>query len=230
MLLWLTVVLAVLVLVLLVMLLLLRSRADDESSGGEGSGDEGDEPPVIDRDDVIPSRLDERSLPAHLGVRLQGTPSTVDVTTLPAGPSSVADLASDTPSRVVWVDGGDEALVHLDSLTTKIVGSTLIVSLDLETDQTGRAPVIVRFALGDGSDPAGLVAATDAVAGGHPLLVSRWGDAVTAAAWSALVGLGVDHADQRGGVAGRLTIDSGHLDLRARTPITLHREGTVSPS
>ena len=228
--LWLTVVLAVLVLVLLVMVLLLRSRADGQhGDGDDGSGDEGDEPPVIDRDDLIPSRLDEHSLPAHLGVRLQGTPSSVDVTTLVAGPSSVAGPPSDTPSRVVWVDGGDEALVHLDSLTTKIVGSTVIVSVDLETDQTGRAPVIVRFALGDGSDPAGLVAATDEVAGGHPLLVSRWGEAVTAAAWSALVGLGVDHADQRGGVAGRLTIDSGHLDLRARTPITLQRKGTVSP-
>ena len=147
---------------------------------------------------------------------------------MPAGPSSVGGVPSGPASRVVWVDGGDEALVHLDSLTTKIVGSTLVVSLDLETDQTGRAPVIVRFALGDGSDPAGLVAATDEVAGGHPLLVSRWGEAVTAAAWSALAGLGADHAGQRGGVAGHLTIDSGHLVLRARTPIMLQRNAIVS--
>jgi hypothetical protein len=220
--LWVTVVLVLLVLVLLIALLLLLSRSDVPDGGG-------DEPPVIDPADLIPSRLDEQSLPAYLGVRLQGAPSSVDVTALSAGPSSVAGVPSGPPSRVVWVDGGDEALVHLDSLTTKIVGSTIVVSLDLETDQTGRAPVIVRVALGDGSDPAGLVAATDEVAGGHPLLVSRWGEAVTAAAWSALVGLGVDHADQRGGVAGHLTIDSGHLILRARTPITLQRNGIVSP-
>ena len=219
--LWVIVVLALLVLVLLIALLLRLARSDVPGSGG-------DEPPVIDPADLIPSRLDEQSLSAYLGVRLQGAPSSVDVTALPAGPSSVAG-ASGPPSRVVWVDGGDEALVHLDSLTTKIVGSTLLVSLDLETDQTGRAPVIVRFALGGGSDPAGLVAATDEVAGGHPLLVSRWGEAVTAAAWSALVGLGVDHADQRGGVVGHLTIDSGHLVLGARTPITLQRNAIVSP-
>jgi hypothetical protein len=222
--LWVIVVLALLVLILLIalLLLLLRSRSDVPGGGG-------DEPPVIDPADLIPSRLDEQSLPAYLGVRLQGAPSSVDVTALPAGPSSVAGVPSGPLSRVVWVDGGDEALVHLDSLTTKIVGATLVVSVDLETDQTGRAPVTVRFALGDGSDPAGLIAATDEVAGGHPLLVSRWGEAVTAAAWSALVGLGVDHADQRGGVAGHLTIDSGHLVLRARTPVTLQRNGTVSP-
>jgi hypothetical protein len=220
--LWVIVVLALLALVLLIALLLLRSRSDVPGGGGG-------EPPVIDPADLIPSRLDEQSLPAYLGVRLQGTPSSADVTAVPAGPSSVAGVPSGPPSRVVWVDGGDEALVYLDSLTTKIVGSTLVLSLDLETDQTGRAPVIVRFALGDASDPAGLIAATDEVAGGHPLLVSRWGEAVTAAAWSALVGLGADHASQRGGVAGHLTIDSGHLVLRARTPITLQRNGIVSP-
>lgn len=221
--LWVIVVLALLVLVLIIALLLLRSRAEVPGGGGG-------EPPVIDPADLIPSRLDEQSLPAYLGVRLQGAPSSVDVTALPAGPSSVAGVPSGRPVRVVWVDGGDEALVHLDSLTTSFVGSTIVVSLDLETDQTGRAPVIVRFALGDGSDPAGLVAATDEVAGGHPLLVSRWGEAVTAAAWSALVALGADHAGQRGGVAGHLTIDSGQLVLRARTPITLERNDTVSPA
>ena len=161
---------------------------------------------------------------------LQGAPSSVDATALLAWLSSVAGVPSGPPSRVVWVDGGDEALVDLDSLTTKLVGATLVVSLDLETDQTGRAPVIVRFALGDGSDPAGLIAATDEVAGGYPPPVSRWGEAVTAAAWSALIGLGVDHADQRGGVAGHLTIDSGYLVLQGRMSVTmLQRNGTVSP-
>lgn len=225
--LWVIVVLALLV-ALLLALLVLRSRSDVPGCGG--GEPPVDEPPVIDPADLIPSRLDEQSLPAYLGVRLQGAPSSADVTALQAGSSSVAGASSAPLSRVVWVDGGDEALAHLDSLTTRIVGSTLVISLDLETDQTGRAPVIVRFALGDGSDPASLVAAADEVAGGHPLLVSRWGEAVTAAAWSALVGLGVDHASQRGGVAGQLTIDSGHLVLRPRTPITVQRSATVSPS
>lgn len=168
--------------------------------------------------DVIPATLDEKSLSGYLGVRLAGTSSAVGVD----GGGSVLAAAART-DRVVWVDGGDEALVHLDSLTTRISGNTLVVSVDLETDQTGRAPVIVRIALGDAKDPAGLVGTTDQVAHGHPLLVSRWGSVVQAAVWSGVLSLGADFAKQSGGVAGRVAIEKGGLLLQARAPITLQR-------
>jgi hypothetical protein len=224
--LWVIVVLAVLVLVLLALLLFLwrdRHAGGAGGHGGDGGADDGDESPVVDPDDLIPSTLDEATLPGYLAVRLRGQPSSVDVAALAAGGTAVIDDAA-APAQVVWVNGGDEALVHLDSLTTTITGSTLVVSLDLETDQTGRAPVIVRLSLGDRTDPAGLVATADRIANGHPLLVSRWGDAVTAAVWSGLVGLGVDHADERGGVPGRIAIDRDRLVLHARAPITLQRD------
>jgi hypothetical protein len=206
------VILLLLVIAALVLWILLRLRRPEPEP----------EPPVVDPDDVIPSTLDEAQLGGFLGVRLRGRPASLEAD----GAVVVDDATPDAPGKVVWVDGGDEALVHLDSLTSRIRGRTLVVSLELETDQTGRAPVIVRFALGGPDEPAGLLAATDTVAHGHPILVSRWGAAVQAAVWSSLVALGADHAGQRGGVAGGLAIGEGRLVLRARTPIRLERVDT----
>jgi hypothetical protein len=212
------VILLLLVIAALVLWILLRLRRLEPQPEPE--------PPVVDPDDVIPSTLDEGQLSGFLGVRLRGQPASLET-----GDAVVVDDATpDAPGQVIWVDGGDEALVHLDSLTSRISGQTLVVSLDLETDQTGRAPVIVRFALGGPDEPAGLLATTDAVAHGHPVLVSRWGAAVQAAVWSSLVALGVDHAGQRGGVAGGLAIGEGRLVLRARAPIRLERVDTEAGS
>src|SRR5688572_6890010 len=48
--------------------------------------------------------LDEPALASEIGIRLTGTPA--DGSDLPEGPS---------PQKVIWVDAGDEVLVHLDS-------------------------------------------------------------------------------------------------------------------
>lgn len=134
--------------------------------------------------------------------------------TAPAAGATGAPAASASPSSVVWVDGGDEVLVHLDSLATQVVGSTALVSLDLETDQTGRTPLVVAFAMSaDGT--AGLVAATDQLPRGNGVLAARWGAAVREAAWSALLALANDHASERSLAPRGLAIANGQLQLEA---------------
>jgi hypothetical protein len=134
-----------------------------------------------------------------------------------AGAASAAGAAATTaspPASVVWVDGGDEVLVHLDSLATQVVGSTALVSLDLETDQTGRTPLVVAFAMSaDGT--AGLVAATDQLPRGNGVLAARWGAVVREAAWSALLALANDHASERSLAPRGLAIANGQLQLKA---------------
>jgi len=140
-------------------------------------------------------------------------------TILEPGEAADEETARGKPTkRVVWVDAGDEALVHLDSVAARIVGTTLIMSVDLETDETGRAPVIVRFALGTRDDPGGLLAATDEVPHGPASLVSRWGAAVQIALWNSLLSLAVDLAAQHGGEPSALAIDDGRLVLRTAAP------------
>jgi hypothetical protein len=127
------------------------------------------------------------------------------------GPSNAM---SKPPSRVVWVDGEDEALVHLDSITARTVGTTLLMSIDLETDETGRAPVIVRFAMGGPDDPGGLHVVTDEVPHGPAALVSRWGAAVQAALWGGVVTLAAKHAAQKGAELVAVGVERGSVVFR----------------
>jgi hypothetical protein len=120
---------------------------------------------------------------------------------------------------VVWVDGGDEVLVHLDAAQVRILDRALLVSVDLETDQTGRTPLTVVLALGNATDPSGLVATTDEFPRGHGLLAARWGSALQAAVWSSLLGLAHDHATERGKAPRGLSAAPGLLTLHADDPL-----------
>ncbi|MEO7040099.1 MAG: hypothetical protein ABI446_12545 [Gemmatimonadaceae bacterium] len=133
---------------------------------------------------AVPDKIAGAELASMLRPRVMGA----SVTRTPVPTTAVS---------VVWVDGGDEVLVHLDSIATRLVGSTVLVSMDLETDQTGRTTLVVAFAI-DSSDGADLVAATNQLPRGNGILATRWGRAVQQAAWSALLSLASDHAKERG--------------------------------
>ncbi len=104
--------------------------------------------------------------------------------------------------------------MNLDSTSTMITGQMVLVSIDLESDQTGRTPLVVAFALPP-SEEAGLVAATDEYPRGNGLLASRWGPVVQAAAWSAMLTLASDHASERGLAPLGLAVTGGQLHLIA---------------
>lgn len=178
----------IILLLLTIILLLLRRRGIPPSSETETPTH------------AIPSQIAGPAVAQFLKARMTGTPS--DGSAFTGSP----------PAKVVWVDAGDEVLVHLDSLKTQVSGQSVVVSLDLETDQTGRTPIVVVFALG-ADDQAGLVAATDEYPRGDGALVARWGGAVQAAAWSALLSLATDHAGERGLVPRGLAIAGGQLSV-----------------
>jgi hypothetical protein len=121
----------------------------------------------------------------------------------------------DPSAGVVWVDGGDEVLVHLSAAQVRILDKMLLVSVDLETDQTGRTPLTVALALGTATDPAGLVAVTDEFPQGNGQLAARWGAALQAAVWSSLLGLSQDHAAERNKAPRGISAAPGQLTLHA---------------
>ncbi len=161
----------------------------------------------------VPARLDPRPVAAALRPILAGAPA--------AG----GTVAVGSRSAVVWVDGGHEVVAHLDSLTARVLDGALFFSLDLESDQTGRAPVLVRFAVPTGTDDAGLVVATDEVAGGHPVLAARWGAAVQDAVWSGLLTLAQEHAAASGQVPAGISAVAGSLRLHLEAPVNLAAPG-----
>ena len=130
-------------------------------------------------------RLDEATLGGEIARRIGGTP---------ADGTAISPGITERAGRVVWTDRGDDVLVYLDSIRTKVLDRMLYVSIDLESDQTGRTPLICVFALGSPNDPAGMVAVSDELPRGNGLLASRWGESVQTAVWSALLGTLSDFA------------------------------------
>ena len=159
---------------------------------------------------AIPDRFTEPALAAELGIRIAGSPADGSLHTAPRVPPSI-----------VWVDRGDEVLVHLDSLKTRMLDGVLLVSLDLETDQTGRATLVVALALThDPQDPAGLLATTDEYPRGPGALVARWGRPLQSAIWAALLSIAQDHATQHNGAPQSIVIARGAMSLQAGAPLS----------
>jgi hypothetical protein len=166
-------------------------------------------------------RFGEAALAQELRVRLAGAPA------------DGSAPASASPAQVIWVDAGDEVLVHLDSIQVRILNRIIIVSVDLETDQTGRAPLICSYALGSLRDQAGLIATTHELARGNRLLAARWGPVLQSALWAALTGLAKDHAGERGqqgyaihALPGRITLKSAVVPpVALSTPVVTTRKG-----
>lgn len=122
---------------------------------------------------------------------------------------------------VIWEDAGDEVLVYLASVRVKMAGQTIVVSVDLETDQTGRAPVIVRFVFGTADDGAGMIAATDELPHGDAVLAARWGTVLRDVVWCALVGTATAYARARGLAPQAIHVQNGQLRLRATVDVPL---------
>jgi hypothetical protein len=161
----------------------------------------------------IADRMDEKSLTQHLAAGLAGTPADGTAAT------------EQSPKKVIWVEGGDEVLVHLDSVRTAILDGLILVSIDLETDQTGRTSMVVPFAVGGANDPAGLVAVTEDFPSGNGVLASRWGRAVQTAAWSSLLSLASEHAAERASAPLGISAVKGTVALTAGA--ALHVGGTA---
>lgn len=209
------VILAVLTVILLFLLLFRGRRAPvGEGAGGTGAGDTtppgtgtGTGEPSGTTTPAIPDALTPAVLTDLIRARLAGSPSD--------GSSEVTA----EPTEVIWVDNGDELLVHLDGTTTEIVDDCVIVSLDLECDQTGRTPLVVVFSLGQ--DGVGMIAATDQIPRGNGILVARWAAVVQAAAWSCLVSIATEHATERNLAPGSVVVRDGALHLSAAEPVSI---------
>lgn len=158
-----------------------------------------------------PQVEDQYSAPAlaqALSVRLIGAPA--DGSRAPSGPVS---------GPIVWVDRGDEVLVHLESTQVRLQTGCLLVSVDLETDQSGRQPLVMAFSLSNGADDAGLIAATDEFPRGNGILAARWGQPLQSAMWASLLKMSQQHAFEREKAPRGISIAGDTLRFHADTPL-----------
>jgi hypothetical protein len=88
---------------------------------------------------------------------------------------------------VLLVDGESELLVD-PSRTRVLTGEgVILVVLGVECDQTGAVEVTIPFAAGTEDATAGMILATEQAPRGHPVVTGRWGQALVAMAWEALL-------------------------------------------
>jgi hypothetical protein len=129
--------------------------------------------------------------------------------------------AGSAAEAIVWQDRGDEVVVHLSTFQIRLAPPAVFAAVELESDQTGRHSVIVRFVFGGPDDPAGLFATTDEVVRGNSLLAARWGPIFRDLVWSALTRLSTHHAAERGLAPLRLSVDRAGLQFAASQSVPL---------
>src|SRR3954452_11182269 len=75
----------------------------------------------------------------------------------------------------IWVEDGNEVVVWPGSLSVRLEPGTIRVRVDLETEQTGRAPQEVVIAVAQPSEAPSLIAVSHETARGDARLTARWG-------------------------------------------------------
>ena len=130
-------------------------------------------------------------------------PITVDQPTLQAAIVSAlatpyAPVGAAPPAQVVWFDHDGDVLVHIGATEVSLFDGLVLVALTLETDETGLGQLSVPLTVGTPAQPVGLVVGTELSPRGPSLLVDRWGEAATAAAWNALLDVAGHLAEQGG--------------------------------
>jgi hypothetical protein len=105
------------------------------------------------------------------------------------------------PSSVLWQDGADALLVEVAQIDVQIGDGLVSVAIPVQCDQLpkGRDIVVVDLVLGMPNRPTGMLAAATEPRGPR-VVVRRWGEALLALAWQALL-------DTAGGVAGAAGTD-----------------------
>jgi hypothetical protein len=89
---------------------------------------------------------------------------------------------------VVWRDADAEVALHVRRTRVEVRDGLVAVALLVECQETGGpVEVVVPFAVGSEERPAGMIAATERRPRGPAVLVDRWGEALVAAAWEALL-------------------------------------------
>ncbi len=93
------------------------------------------------------------------------------------------------PSNVLWQEGTDALLVEVAQARVVLTDGVVRVTLPVRCDQlpTRRGTVTVTLVVGTVDRPTGLFVASPDHPEGPPVVVQRWGEALTAFVWQAVV-------------------------------------------
>lgn len=145
-------------------------------------------PDLFPKQDLDPGGVGEPiPLPARQATELLATGLRQAVATAATGRVPPPD--TDLPEAVLWQEGADELLVLVGRCQVELGEGEVAVTIPVRCDQLPDffGQVRVLFAVGSATRPTGLLAATSSKPEGPPIVVQRWGEALTALAWQALL-------------------------------------------
>jgi hypothetical protein len=122
---------------------------------------------------------------------------------LPIDPKTAVALlqAALKPARgdtILLREGDNELLVEVAKIDLRFGDGVVIVAIPVRCDQVRRAIVQVPFAIGSSKRRSGLIAATESAPRGPLVITEIWGEALTALAWQALLGVAAALAAESG--------------------------------
>lgn len=167
-------------------------------------------PDLLPKQDLDPGGVGEPiPLPAKQATQLLVTAIRQGAATGASGRVPPPD--ADLPEAVLWQEGADALLVQIARCRVELGEGEVAVTFPVRCDQLPDFFGVVRvlFAVGTAKRPTGLLAATSSRPEGPPIVVQRWGEALTALAWQALLDLarGVAvHAGRDGDGAGLVPV------------------------
>ncbi|MEJ2631493.1 MAG: hypothetical protein P8011_01170 [Acidihalobacter sp.] len=104
---------------------------------------------------------------------------------------------SDAQNSVVWDDGVNQIIVHVDRIKAAVTKGQIRIDIPVVADRL-KAVMQVPFAVGSEDRLAGLVAATVLRPAGNAVVAHVWGDALIALAYGALMDAVVSMAGASG--------------------------------
>jgi hypothetical protein len=133
--------------------------------------------------------------PGGVGAEVPVTPAALGPLVVAAAGQGLpgAQAGGTAPDAVLWQQGVDALLVHITTITTAVGDGWVTVTIPVTCDQIQDAagapsqPVTVTFVMGTADRPAALFAAAPSRPDGPAVVTERWGDALTALAWRALL-------------------------------------------
>lgn len=103
-----------------------------------------------------------------------------------------------TDDQVIWSRAGSEILIVAKKVSVETTEGGVVVTVPIQTEETGAIEIQVPIALGTADRDAGLLASTSARPLGPAIIVDRWGDAIVAFAWQALLTVAIAIAAKTG--------------------------------
>jgi CBS domain-containing protein len=137
-------------------------------------------------------------------------------------------LSEGKDGPVIWQEDGSDVLVHVSTLAAVFHDGLASFTIDMECDQCGRGPLVVRFYLGPKNELSNMVAAKEEAPAGHPILVGRWAGPLQDAIWYGLLDL-VSFTAGEGQDAVGMGADEGNLWIRISEPGQLSSNGWRRP-